>query len=55
MNPSSNYAICIVYPYALFLRSSVSLALSYTFGFVSKALFAMLHYLISYAKYLSDM
>ena len=35
MKPSSNYAIFIVYPYAYFLRSSVSLALSYTSGFIS--------------------
>ena len=35
MKPSSNYANFIVYPYALFLRSSVSLALGYTSGFVS--------------------
>ena len=32
---SSDYAIFIVYPYALFLWSSVSLALSYTSGFIS--------------------
>ena len=54
MKPYSNYAIFIVYPYDLFLRSSVSLALSYTSGFISWALFDMLHYWISYAKYLSD-
>ena len=35
MKPPTNYAMVIVYPYALFLRSTVSLALNYTSGFVS--------------------
>ena len=34
MEASSNYVIFIVYPYALFLRSTGSLALSYTSGFI---------------------
>ena len=34
IKPSSNYGIFIVYPYAYFLRSSCSLALSYTSGFI---------------------
>ena len=54
MKPSSNYANFIVYPYAYFLRPSVSLVLSYTSGFISSALSDMLHYWISYAKYLSN-